>query len=145
MMKRSLLVMGIAIISIAAVLPACTEEAKKEEKRVEMEVKEKEKRVEMEVKEKEKRTEMEVKEEEKRVEMERRVQSGKDILVANINAPNNQEMRVSVLRQLLNQETAKLREMEAIFCDHYNLDLKKFRAGKYRYDANTGKLTEMKE
>ena len=112
MMKRSLLVMAIAMVSIAAVLPAWTEEAKKEEKRV---------------------------------ETERRVQSEKDILVANINALRNQEMRVTVLQQLLNEATAKLREMEAVFCDHYNLDPDKYRAGKYIYDANTGKFIEKKE
>ncbi len=69
-MKRSLLVVAIAMVSIAAVLPAWTDEAKKEEKRV---------------------------------------------------------------------------EMEAVFCDHYNLDPDKYRAGKYQYDANTGKFIEKKE
>ena len=130
MMKRSLLVVAIAIVSIAAVLPAWTEEAKKEEKTVEMEVEKEEKTVEIEA---------------MKEQMERRAQSEKDILVANINALRNQRTRVTVLQQLLDEATAKLPEMEAVFCDHYNLDLDKYRAGKYRYDANTGKLTEMKE
>ncbi len=93
-MKRSLLVVAIAMVSIAAVLAAWTEEAKNEEKTVEMEEKK----------------------EEKTVEMERRVPSEEDILVAKINALRNQEMRVTVLQQLLNEETAKLRQMQAVFC-----------------------------
>ena len=111
MMKRSLLVVAIAMVSIAAVLPVWTEEAKKEEKRV---------------------------------EIERGVQSEKDILVTKINTLRNQEMRVTVLQQLLNEATAQLRQMEAVFCDQYNLDLDKYRAGKYQYDANAGKLIEKK-
>lgn len=109
MMKRSILMVAIAIVSIASVLPAWTEETKKEEEKV---------------------------------EMERKVQSEKDILVANINALHNQETRVTVLQQLLNDETAKLRQMEAVFCDQYNLALERYRAGKYQYDAKTGKFIE---
>ncbi|MBI4244972.1 MAG: hypothetical protein HY606_12855 [Planctomycetes bacterium] len=109
-MKRSLLVVAIAIVSIAAVLPAWTEEVKKEEKRL---------------------------------EIEGRVQSEKDILVANINALRNQETRVTVLQQLLNEETANLRQMEAVFCDRYNLVPEKYRSGKYQYNADTGEFSEV--
>ena len=116
-MQRSLLVVAIAIVSIAAVLPAWTEKVKKEE-------------------------------EKEKVEMERKAQSDKEILAANaanINALQNQEVRVSVLQQLLNEETAKLRQMEAVFCDQYKLDLEKYRARKYQYDADTGKFIEKTE
>ena len=122
-MKRSFLVVAIAMVSIAAVLPAWTEEAKKEEKMVEKEAKK----------------------EDKKVGMERKVQSEKDILVGNINALRNLETRVTVLQQLLNEEVANLRQMEAVFCDQYSLDPKKYRAGKYQYDANTEKFIEEKE
>ena len=119
-MKRSLLVVAIAMVSIAAVLPVWTQEAKDEKKKVKVEAKN----------------------EERPVKMETGVQSGKDILMGNINALQNQEIRITVLQQLLNEETVKLRQMEAVFCDHCNLDLEKYRAGKYQYDANTGKFIE---
>lgn len=111
-MKRSFLVVTIAIVSIAAVLPAWAEEEKKEEKKVEMET---------------------------------GVQSEKDLLVGNINALQNQKMRVTVLQQLLNEATANLRQMEAVFCDHYNLVPEKYRAGKYQYNADTGEFSERTE
>lgn len=111
-MKRSLLVIAIVLVSIVPVLPVWAEETKKEEEKVEIETK---------------------------------VQPEKEILAANeanINALQNQEMRVRVLQQLLNEEIVKLRQMEAVFCDRYNLDLEKYRAGKYRYDADNGKFIE---
>ena len=69
-------------------------------------------------------------------------QPEKDMVVADVNALRNQEVRVSVLQQLLDEQTAKLRQMEAVFCDEYDLDLEKYRAGKYQYDVSTGNFSE---
>jgi len=68
---------------------------------------------------------------------------GKELLIANINNLNNQQLRVAVLQQLLNEEIAKLRNIQAVFCDAYKLDIEKFRQGLYRYDEKQGKFVIM--
>jgi len=68
----------------------------------------------------------------------------KDLLINNITALRNQEVRVMVLQQILNEETSKLMQVQAVFCDQYNLDVEKFRAGVYRYDAEKDEFTERK-
>jgi len=68
----------------------------------------------------------------------------KNLLVSNINAMRNQEMRVMVLQQLLNEEYAKLVQMQAVFCDQYKLNPEKFRTGKYTFDDKTGEFIESK-
>ena len=68
------------------------------------------------------------------------VRQEKELLVANINNLNNQQLRVAVLQQLLNEEAAKLRNTQAVFCDAYKLDIEKFRTGQYRYDDAKGKF-----
>ena len=67
----------------------------------------------------------------------------KELLIANINNLNNQQLRVAVLQQLLNEELAKLRNVQAVFCDQYKLDIEKFRMGLYRYDDGQGKFVLM--
>ena len=67
----------------------------------------------------------------------------KELLIANINNMRNQELRVAVLQQLLNEEIAKLRNVQAVFCDQYKLDIEKFRRGLYRYDDGQGKFVLM--
>jgi hypothetical protein len=64
----------------------------------------------------------------------------KELLIANINNMRNQEIRAAVLQQLLNEEIAKLRNVQALFCDKYQLDVDKFRQGMYRYDEKAGKF-----
>jgi len=66
----------------------------------------------------------------------------KDILIANVNNLHNQELRVTVLQQVINEEVAKLRNLEAVFADQYKLDVEKFRKGLYRYDDKLGKIVE---
>ena len=66
----------------------------------------------------------------------------RDVLIANITALRNQELRVAVLQQLMDEETAQLMRMQAIFSDQYNLDTGKFRAGMYIYDEKAGKFVE---
>lgn len=67
----------------------------------------------------------------------------KETLIANINGLRNQEMRVAVIQQLLNEEVIKLRNVQAAFCDTYKLDVDKFRRGLYRYDEVQGKFVLM--
>jgi len=69
-------------------------------------------------------------------------QQEKQILVNNFSALQNQEARVLVLQQLLNREISELRQMQAIFCDQYNLSVEKWRAGGYQYDMKEGKFIE---
>jgi len=73
---------------------------------------------------------------------EAKVQAEKNVQIANINAVRNQEVRTAVIQQIVNEETAKLMQMQAVFCDQYKLDIEKFRAGKYIYDSKTGKFSE---
>ncbi|MFH1458501.1 MAG: hypothetical protein ABIG31_04965 [Candidatus Omnitrophota bacterium] len=69
-------------------------------------------------------------------------QEEKDLLIANVNNMRNQELRAAVVQQLLNEEIAKLGNLQSVFCDQYKLDVDKFRKGLYRYDENTGKFEE---
>lgn len=69
-------------------------------------------------------------------------QQEKEALIANINNLRNQELRAAVLQQLLNEEIAKMRNIQAVFCDQYKLDVEKFRNGLYRYDEKQGKFVE---
>lgn len=71
-------------------------------------------------------------------------QQEKEILIGNINNMRNQELRVAILQQLLNEEIAKLRNVQAVFCDQYKLDVEKLRRGEYRYDEQQGKFVETK-
>lgn len=71
-----------------------------------------------------------------------RAKQEKDILIANINGLRNQELRVTILQQIVNEEIGKLRNLEAVFADHYKLDVEKFRKGLYRYDDKLGKIIE---
>ncbi len=66
-----------------------------------------------------------------------------ELLITNINNMRNQELRVTVLQQLLNEEVTKLRNLQAVFCDTYKLDIDKFRMGQYRYDERQGKFVIM--
>jgi len=66
----------------------------------------------------------------------------KQILANNFAALQNQQARVIVLQQLLNRETGDLRQMEALFCDNYNLDVEKWREGIYLYDDKAGEFVE---
>lgn len=66
----------------------------------------------------------------------------KDVLIAHINNMRNQELRVAILQQLFNEEIAKLRNVQALFCDRYKLDVDKWRKGLYRYDEKQGKFVE---
>lgn len=68
----------------------------------------------------------------------------KDMLIANINNLRNQELRVTILQQILNEEIAKWRNSEAVFADQYKLDLEKFRKGAYKFDDKSGKIVEQK-
>jgi len=68
------------------------------------------------------------------------IRQEKELLIANINNMRNQELRAAVLQQLLNEEVAKLRNVQAVFCDQYKLDIEKFRMGLYRYDDGQGKF-----
>ncbi len=65
---------------------------------------------------------------------------GKEALIAGVNNMRNQEIRVAVLQQLLNEEIAKLRNIQEAFCKQFKLDVEKFRQGLYRYDEQQGKF-----
>ena len=67
----------------------------------------------------------------------------KDQLIANLNNMRNQEVRVIILQQLLNEEAGKLNGVQEGFCKTYKLDVDKLRKGLYRYDDNLGKFVEM--
>ena len=75
-------------------------------------------------------------------EEKERTKQEKDTLIANINGLRNQELRVTILQQVLSEEVAKLRNLEAVFADAYKLDVEKFRKGLYRYDDKLGKIIE---
>jgi hypothetical protein len=63
-------------------------------------------------------------------------------LIANITAMRNAEIRVAVLQQLLAEESAKLMNIQAVFCDRYKLDVDKWRRGLYIYDDKQQKFVE---
>jgi len=64
----------------------------------------------------------------------------KEMLIANINNMRNQELKVAVLQQLLSEQVGQLRNIQAVFCDQYKLDIEKFRNGMYQYDEKQGKF-----
>ena len=66
----------------------------------------------------------------------------KQTLVNNFSALQNQEARVIVLQQLMNREIGELRQMQAVFCDQYSLNLDRWRNGGYQYDMKEGKFIE---
>jgi len=68
----------------------------------------------------------------------------KDQLIANLNGMRNQEVRVIILQQLLNEEVGKLNAVQESFCKSYKLDVDKLRKGLYRYDDTKGMFVEMK-
>lgn len=68
----------------------------------------------------------------------------REMLIANFNNLRNQELRVAVLQQLLNEAVVQLRNIQAVFCDTYKLDVEKFRQGLYRYDDKEAKFVEIK-
>lgn len=68
----------------------------------------------------------------------------KKLLISNIQAMQNQEARVAVLQQLLSREIGDLRQVQAVFCDQYKLEVEKWRGGLYRYDDKQGKFVEVK-
>lgn len=69
----------------------------------------------------------------------------REVLIADINNMRNQELRLAVLQQIINEEVAKLRNIQAVFCDQYKLDIEKFRKGLYRYDEKQEKFVEEKQ
>ncbi len=66
-----------------------------------------------------------------------------DILRNNVAALQGKQARVAVLRQLLEEELSDLRQMQAVFCDQYNLNPDKFRAGLYRFNEELNRFEEM--
>lgn len=74
----------------------------------------------------------------------KKADSDKDKLIANLNNMRNQEVRVIILQQLINEEVAKLNEVQESFCKTYKLDVDKLRQGLYRYDDDKGKFVESK-
>jgi len=80
--------------------------------------------------------------EENRVPAADKAKQEKDALIANINRLRNQDLRVAVLQQVVNEEVAKLRNLEVVFAGRYKLDVEKFRKGLYRYDDKSGKIIE---
>ena len=67
----------------------------------------------------------------------------REVLITDITNLRNQDLRVAVLDQLLNEEIAKLRDVQTAFCSKYKLDVEKFRQGLYRYDDKQGKFIEI--
>ena len=67
----------------------------------------------------------------------------KEVLITDITNLRNQDLRVAVLGQVLNEEIAKLRDVQTAFCGKYKLDVEKFRQGLYRYDEKQGKFVEV--
>ena len=63
-------------------------------------------------------------------------------LSAQLQELDNNQARVIVLQQLFNEEAAKLRQQQLLFCDIYKLDVEKWRQGFYQYDSNQGKFVE---
>jgi len=65
------------------------------------------------------------------------------ILKTNIAALRAKQARAAILKQLLDEELADLRQMQAVFCDQYNLDINKFRAGLYRFNEEKAMFEEL--
>ena len=68
----------------------------------------------------------------------------KEELRTSVLSLRNQEVRVAVLQQMVNQETGQLQRFQKDICDKYELDVEKFKAGLYRYDNPTGTIIETK-
>ncbi len=69
----------------------------------------------------------------------------KQQVVNDLAVMQNVELRVIVLQQVLNREVAELRQVQAVFCDAYKLDVEKWRKGLYRYDEKQSKFIEVPE
>mgnify|MGYP001561457487 CR=1 FL=1 len=67
----------------------------------------------------------------------------KRALINNFNIMRNQELRVILLQQMLNEEASKLGSLQEQFCRLYNLDIQKLRQGNYRYDETQEKFVEI--
>lgn len=67
----------------------------------------------------------------------------KQALMNNFNIMRNQELRVMLLQQMLNEEAVKLGNLQEQFCRLYNLDIQKLRNGLYRYDQAQDKFVEI--
>lgn len=67
----------------------------------------------------------------------------KQALINNFNIMRNQELRVILLQQMLNEEVMKLNGLQEQFCRLYNLDINKLRQGLYRYDDAQEKFVEV--
>ena len=67
----------------------------------------------------------------------------KQTLINNFNTMRNQELRVILLQQMLNEEVTKLGNLQEQFCKLYNLDINKLRQGLYRYDDAQEKFVEV--
>jgi len=78
-------------------------------------------------------------------QMQSPAEQAKAMLVGNLQAMQSQEVRLMVLQQLLAREAGDLRQMQAVFCDQYKLDVEKWRKGLYRYNDKEAKFTEVKE
>ncbi|MFH0935277.1 MAG: hypothetical protein V1828_00220 [Candidatus Omnitrophota bacterium] len=70
-------------------------------------------------------------------------QEKKQALINNFNIMRNQELRVILLQQMLNEELIKLNNLQEQFCKLYNLDINKLRQGLYRYDDAQEKFIEV--
>ena len=70
-------------------------------------------------------------------------QEKKQALISNFNIMRNQELRVILLQQMLNEEVIKLNNLQEQFCKLYNLDINKLRQGLYRYDDTQEKFVEV--
>ena len=67
----------------------------------------------------------------------------KQALISNFNIMRNQELRVILLQQMLNEEVIKLNNLQEQFCKLYNLDINKLRQGLYRYDDAQERFIEV--
>lgn len=67
----------------------------------------------------------------------------KQALINNFNMMRNQELRVMLLQQMVNEEVNKLGSLQEQFCKLYNLDVQKLRQGLYRYDEAQEKFIEV--
>jgi len=59
-----------------------------------------------------------------------------------IGALNLQEVTVQILGAQYQKELNNLQQMQAVFCDTYQLDVTKFRQGRYQFDDSQAKFVE---
>jgi hypothetical protein len=64
-------------------------------------------------------------------------------LQTELNALEMQRMTVTVLQLQLTKELNAWRQMEAVFCDKYGLNVDKWRKGLYRFDPQENKFVEV--